>query len=78
MTDQKGNQSIDMNELAEIMQSYIEKFGKEPVVIGMFWQDPDRLNQNLLDAVMTGKEYNEYELLSDEDKKDFDDGNLLF
>ena len=60
------------------MQAYIKKFGKEPYVIGMFWNNRERFNQNLLDAIKSGVPYNEYELLDDDDKKAFDDGLLLF
>ena len=60
------------------MQAYIQKFGKEPYVIGMFWNNRERFNQNLLDAIKSGVPYNEYELLDDDDKKAFDEGLLLF
>jgi hypothetical protein len=78
MTKQKDSQSIDIERSAEIMQAYIRKFGKEPYVIGMFWSDRERFNQNLLDAIKSGVPYNEYEFLDDDEKKAFDEGNLLF
>lgn len=76
--EQKSNHHISFERSAEIMQAYIKKFGKEPYVIGMFWSNRERFNQNLLDAIESGVPYNEYELLDDDDKKAFDDGLLLF
>ncbi len=74
----KHSQSINFEQSAEIMQAYIERFGKKPYVIGMFWSDRERFNQNLLDAIKSGVPYNEYELLDDDEKKAFDEGSLLF
>ena len=77
-TEQKNNHHISFERSAEIMQAYIRKFGKKPYVIGMFWSDLERFNQNILDAIESGVPYNEYELLDDDDKKAFDEGLLLF
>lgn len=59
--------------------SYTYKvFGKEPNIIGMFWEDPDLIAENIIKAIEENKPYDEYELLTDEEKKAFDEGNLLF
>ena len=55
-----------------------EKFGVEPVIIGMYFYDPEQMNRNIIKAVKQGNPYDEYKLLSSEDKKDYDNGNLLF
>jgi hypothetical protein len=78
MTKQGNNHHISFELSAEIMQAYIQKFGKKPYVIGMFWNNRERFNQNLLDAIESGVPYNEYELLVDDKKKAFDEGDLLF
>lgn len=67
-----------MKKIREIEQKYIEKFGKEPNIIGMFWNDPQQLEDNLQKAIETNTPYDEYELLSDEEKIAFDRGELLF
>lgn len=66
------------NEKPKYILDYIEKFNEEPYVIGMFWQNPKKVFDNIKKAIETNKPYNEYELLSDEEKKAFDKGELLF
>ncbi len=55
-----------------------EIFGVEPNIIGMFWFDNEILIDNIIKAIETNKPYDEYELLSDDEKKAFDNGDLLF
>jgi len=60
------------------IKDYIKKFGEEPYIIGMFWYDSEKVAESIIKAIETNKPYNEYELLTDEEKKAFDDGELLF
>lgn len=62
----------------DYFKEYIKKFNEEPYMIGMFWDNPTKLEENIENAIKTNKPYNEYDLLSDEDKKSFDKGELLF
>ena len=62
----------------DLVKKYFEKFNKEPYIIGMFWNNQEQLIQNIINAIETNKPYNEYDLLSDEEKKAFDKGELLF
>ena len=55
-----------------------EHFGKEPNIIGMFWDDPQLVEDNIIKAIETNTPYDEYELLTDEEKIAFDKGLLLF
>lgn len=64
--------------MKDLVEKYFEKFNKEPYVIGMFWNNQQQLIQNIINAIKTNKPYNEYDLLSDEEKKAFDKGELLF
>lgn len=57
---------------------HVLKFGVKPVIIGMFWQYPNTLKDNIIEAIKNNKPYNEYELLSKDEQKDFDNGALLF
>jgi hypothetical protein len=59
-------------------QLHIKIFGVEPNIIGMFWFDNEILINNIIKAIEANKPYDEYELLSDDEKKAFDDGDLLF
>jgi hypothetical protein len=61
-----------------IYEVYFEVFKEEPNIIGLYWHDNDILFNNLAKAIETNKPYNEYDLLSDDEKKAFDNGNLLF
>ena len=60
------------------LDKHNQKFNKEPYIIGMFWNNQEQLIENIINAIKTNKPYNEYDLLSDEEKKEFDKGELLF
>ena len=64
--------------MENLIKRYIEIFNKEPNIIGMFWNDPKQLEDNLKQAIETNTPYDEYELLTDEEKQAFDKGMLLF
>jgi hypothetical protein len=64
--------------MENLISEYIKAFNKEPYIIGMFWNNQQQLIQNIINAIKTNKPYNEYDLLSDEEKKAFDKGELLF
>ena len=68
--------SID--NIIDLIQQHKEKFNKEPNIIGMFWNNHEQLIDNIIKAIETNRSYDEYELLSKEEQKAFDDGNLLF
>ena len=61
-----------------LIKQHKEKFNKEPNIIGMFWNDPKQLEDNLKKAIEANTPYDEYELLTDEEKIAFDKGLLLF
>ena len=64
--------------MESLINDYIKAFNKEPYIIGMFWNNQEQLIQNIEKAIKDNKPYNEYELLSDEEKKAFDSGELFF
>ena len=64
--------------MESLIKEHIEKFGVEPLVIGMYWNNQEYLYALIEKAIESNKPYNEYNLLSDEEKKAFDDGSLLF
>jgi hypothetical protein len=64
--------------MKELIDEYKKVFGEEPNIIGMFWNDFDTLEQNITNAIKTGKNYNELDLLTDEQRKLFLKGELLF
>lgn len=67
-----------INKNPKYIDDYIIKFGEEPNVIGMFWNQPTILQQNIENAIKTGKKYNELDLLTDEQRKAYLKGDLLF
>ena len=73
LEDKYGSDFVDKN-----IEAYKSKFNKEPNIIGMFWNDPQQLEDNLANAIKTNTTYDEYELLTDEEKIAFDKGMLLF
>ena len=64
--------------MESLINDYIKAFNKEPYIIGMFWNNPNLVIENIIKAIETNTPYNEYELLSKEEQKAFDDGELLF
>ena len=55
-----------------------EKFGVEPVLIGIQWEDQEELFDKIEEAIENGKPFNEYDELTDEEKEAYDAGDLLF
>ena len=70
--------SDEIVERQGVYLEYFKKFGKDPETIGMFWNDLETIELNMRNAILNNVEYNEYNLLTDEMKKAFDDGDLLF
>lgn len=64
--------------MKDLVEKYFEKFNEEPYILGMFWNNQEQLIQNIEKAIKDNKPYNEYELLSKEEQKAFDNGELLF
>ncbi|HIO43829.1 MAG TPA: hypothetical protein EYN33_07430 [Gammaproteobacteria bacterium] len=55
-----------------------EKYGVEPNVIGYLWDDLDEQMNLLIKAVEGDKPYDEYKMLSKDEQKAFDKGELDF
>ena len=68
----------DSNEELPHIKKYKEEFGNEPIIIGLFWNNPEETKKRIKKAIETGKPYNEYELLTPEEQKAFDAGELVF
>ena len=54
------------------------KFGVKPNIIGMFWNKPIKILDNIVKAIEDNKPYNEYNLLTKEEQTAYDKGELLF
>ena len=61
-----------------LYKEHKEKFGVEPLIIGMYWNNTEQLVINLLEAIEDNKPYNEYNLLTKEERIAFNSGKLLF
>lgn len=64
--------------MESLIDKYKEIFGEHPKIIGLFWDDNNIVVANIKKAIKDNIPYNEYELLSKEEKKAFNDGVLLF
>lgn len=62
----------------EVIKEHKVQFGKAPNIIGMFWHDQEKLIDKIWDAIDNDEPYDEYEMLTTEQKLDFDAGNLVF
>lgn len=72
------NGMIEVLELPDLYQKHMEAFGVEPYVIGMFWYNIEAVANGINEALENGVPYNEYLMLSIEERKAFDKGMLLF
>jgi hypothetical protein len=63
--------------LSAEIERHEQEFGVEPIIIGLFWDDPDKIQKNIIDAIEKGKPYNEEEMLDDDDLEAFEEGNLF-
>lgn len=70
--------SSELISLANNEIKHLEKFKILPNIIGVFGNDISKLISNIEKAIETNKPFNEYDLLSDKEKKAFDSGELVF
>lgn len=78
MSDYIKDTSGKKTERTSLDIAHFDKFSEYPFVIGVFWNDAEQLKMNIIEAIEIGKPYNEYELLSEEQKDGFDNGTLYF
>lgn len=64
--------------MENLIKEHVDKFGKEPNIIGMFWNDPEQLMDNIADAIDENKPYDEYAMLTEYEQRAFDNGKLVF
>lgn len=64
--------------MEDLVIEHKEKFGVEPVIIGLQWDDREELLDKIEEAIESGKPYSEYDELTDEEKKAYDAGELEF
>jgi len=67
-----------MNAIDKLTEKHIEKFGVEPNVIGLLWNDLDKQIDLLIKAIEDDEPYDEYRMLSKESQEAFDKGGLVF
>lgn len=64
--------------MTDLEKEHEKKFGVNAVIIGLLLDEPLEVDKNIEKAIKDNKPYNEYELLSDSEKKAFDSGSLVF
>ena len=62
----------------DFIEKHMEKFGVEPVIIGLRWQEPDLIESMVHQAIDNGKPYNEEKELSTDELELFKKGELFF
>lgn len=61
-----------------LIDKHLKMFDKYPYIIGIYWNSKDALEDRIKQSIKDKKPYNEYDSLSADDKKAFNDGLLLF
>ncbi len=77
----KSNNEPDSNEVPSIdplTKAHIQKFGVEPIVIGVNWNNPGFIVRGILKALETGIPYDENDQLSKDELEAFNNGDLVF
>ena len=64
--------------MENLIKEHIEIFGTNPNFIGLYWDNQEKQMNELIKAIETNKPYNEYELLTKEEQKAYDSGELVF
>lgn len=64
--------------MESLINKHKDKFGVEPYIIGMFWDEPEYVESEILKAIESNTQYNEYEMLTKDEQKAFDNGDLVF
>jgi len=67
-----------MNAIDKLTEKHVEKFGVEPNVIGLLWNDLDKQIDLLIKAIEDDEPYDEYQMLSKEAQKAFDKNEIVF
>ena len=67
-----------MNAIDKLTEKHIEKFGVEPNVIGLLWNNLDKQIDLLIKAIEDDEPYDEYQMLSKEAQKAFDKNEIVF
>ena len=61
-----------------LKKEHKDKFGVEPIIIGMFWNNKELLYDKIELAIESNIPYNEEKLLSKEELVAFKSGGLVF
>lgn len=64
--------------MENLIKEHLQKFGVEPNIIGMFWDDLEKIASNIYEAIKENKPYDEYEMLTKEEQDAFDKRELVF
>ena len=64
--------------MIDLYEEHKKKFGSYPKKIGMIGLDEEDVLNDISKAIEDNKPYNEYNLLTNEDKKAYDNGSLVF
>lgn len=67
-----------MDAMQNLRNLHKEKYGVDPNVIGLLWNDLDRQIELLIKAVEGDEPYDEYQMLSKEEQEAFDKHDLVF
>lgn len=74
----KKEQKKETPKAKDITELHFEKFGVEPVIVGIHRNEPDEIVEGIFKAIETGEPYNELDLLTDEERKAYESGDLFF
>jgi len=67
-----------MTEYQKLLKEHKEVTGKDAVIIGLFWETPEKVIKGLKSSIKRNDPYNEYNMLTEVQKKLYDAGDLVF
>ena len=64
--------------MESLIKAHKDKFGVEPNIIGLNWDNPEAIADGIIEAIEKGEPYDEYLQLSEDEREDYDNGELDF
>lgn len=69
---------LDNDILEELKAEHKEEFGIDPVIIGLYWNNEEKLIDALDRAIEEGTPYDELSKLSPSEREAYESGELVF
>ena len=74
----KDAQIVSESILERAHRLHMEAFGCEPDTIGLYWNDREKQADLIMTSIEAGYPYSDYDQMTEDQRKAYDSGDLLF